>query len=150
MFNYISLEVAILDILLIKPIAMKSIIMILIWGVLLVGIWGSYGLAKDDWVNGDVCPKILGIPACYIILSCFLLAAVSHIKVLGDKFWLYFVSTGIAWSIATYGTLGETFGWAECPKTAGGTPMCYISFAMFSTLILLKIIHSRMVDKVKL
>jgi len=117
---------------------MESIAKFLIWIVLLVGLWGSFGLAKEDWLIGDVCPKILEIPACYIILACFTLAAFSHTNILGDNFWLYFIGAGIAWSIATFGTVGQIAGWLACPKTAGGIPMCYISFAMFSTLLLLK------------
>jgi predicted membrane channel-forming protein YqfA (hemolysin III family) len=51
------------------------------------------------------------------------------------------VFTGLAWSIATYGSIMQFSETVECPKTEEGIPMCYISFVMFSLLILLKTIE---------
>ena len=51
---------------------------------------------------------------------------------------IYFMFTGLAWIIAAYGAIMQISETIECPKTEEGIPMCYISFVMFSLLILLK------------
>ena len=109
--------------------------------VFIFGIWGSGSLAHKDFTQGDICPKILGIPACYIILACFIIPFIIHL--FRQKSAIYFAGTGLAWSIATYGSIMQILGIIECPKTDGGTPMCFISFAIFTTLILLKTIELR-------
>ena len=117
--------------------ASKAIIYI----ILFIGLYGTIGLAKKEYLIGNICPKLLGIPACYIILTCFLLALISHIGYLKDQWKIYWIGILTALSLATYGTLGELFNFAECPKTDGGIPMCFISFAIFSSLALFKIIE---------
>lgn len=114
---------------------------ILIWGVLLFGLYGAGNLSLANYNEpGGICPKLAGIPACYIILSMLLAAAIGH---LADSSRLFFIACGLAASIAVVGTVGQLTGISECPKSSGGTPMCYLSLAMFSSLILLKVLMSR-------
>ncbi len=118
---------------------MEKLLSLLIWGLAIFGTYGSIGLVGQEMSTGNICPKILGIPACYIILASFLMVLLSHSNLLKDHYWLYSIGAGIAWSIAATGTVGQWMGNIECPKTTGGTPMCYLSLAFFSTLILLKV-----------
>ncbi len=117
---------------------MKTAISILIWIIALFGLNGAFGLSRKEFIEGNICPKILGIPACYIIFICLLFIFISETGFLKDNSKLFFIGGGLAWLIAAVGTAGQVLGWLECPKTAGGFPMCYLSFAMFSALLLLK------------
>ena len=123
---------------------MKKIISVIIWSLALFGLYGTAGLVMDEISIGDICPKILNIPACYIILTCFILVLVAQTNFAKKIFWLYFIGAGIAWTIAATGTIGQLTGTIECPKTAGGTPMCYLSLAFFSSLIILKLLELKL------
>ena len=106
--------------------------------IFLFGIYGASTLVYKEFTHGNICPKIVNIPACYIIMICLVIPLIIHL-VKGSNS-IYFMFTGLAWSIATYASIKQVSGTIECPKTEGGTHMCYISFAIFSLLILLKAI----------
>lgn len=50
-------------------------------------------------------------------------------------------------AFAMYGTIGEVFGFAECPRTDSGIPMCFLSLGISGTLAILKIMESRSTPK---
>lgn len=105
--------------------------------ILAVGIYGTGDLVFREFTAQNICPKLLLIPACYIILACFVTALIVH---LSDKLHrVYFVATGIAFSIAVYASVTQLFGITECPKTGNDIPMCYISLGIFTTLIVAKL-----------
>lgn len=107
--------------------------------VLLIGIYGAGKLSYRQLSSGSICPEIIGIPACYIILACFVVPFIAQLFDLSNA--LFFAGVLLAWSIAAYGSALQIQGVAECPKTEGGIPMCYISLGIFTSLILLKIIQ---------
>jgi len=107
-------------------------------------LWGTTNLVWDQYSSGDICPPVLGIPACYIILACVLAAIVSHTGALKDKNILFYLGSGIAMIFAVVGSIGNIAQILTCPKTSSSIPMCYISFVMFGTLILLKTLEIRM------
>jgi hypothetical protein len=104
--------------------------------VFVIGIFGAGELVYNEISQHNVCPKLLGIPACYIILTCFIIPFVVHI--FKARNYIYFAFTGFAFVIALVATIMQFTGHAECPKTASGTPMCYYSLALFTSLIVLK------------
>ena len=118
---------------------MNTILKYILYLIFLFGIYGAGTLVYKEIVNGDICPKILNIPACYIIMVCLVIPLIIHLIKGSNR--IYFIFTGLAWSIATYGSIMQFFKIIECPKTAEGIPMCYISFIMFSLLILLKTVE---------
>lgn len=112
---------------------------ILFWVINLlfvIGIFGAGSLILTEIRTGDGCPKLGVVPACAIILVCFILPFISHIL----KKWnlIYFLFTGLAALIALVATVMQFMGNAECPKTDSGIPMCYLSLLIFTTLIILK------------
>ena len=109
--------------------------------ILLFAIYGSGTLSLNDYRVKNVCPKILSIPACYIVLACFTGAFFGHIFSFEKSDWLYFGFVGIVTLIASTGTLGEFFGFAKCPRTNGGTPMCFISLGICLSLLASKILE---------
>ncbi len=113
------------------------VLRIMIVIVLLATYIGIIPLVKTEYLNGDICPRIVGIPACYIILVCLLLVTIG-INIPNGKWRLmFYLGVLPALVIASYGSLGQLVGFAECPKTSSGIPMCYISFGIFSTLFIL-------------
>ena len=111
---------------------------ILYWLIILIAgfaIYGTTGLVIDEWQVGNICPKIIGIPACYIVLVCFTGALIAHLLPATKGKWMYFFFVGIVTMIASTGTFGELTETAKCPRTAGGTPMCFISLAICLSLL---------------
>lgn len=121
----------------------SRILSLLIWVVALFGLNGTLALARREFASGHICPKIIGIPACYIILACLLLILLSQTQLLKDKYRLYYLGVGLALAIATFGTVGNYLGYLSCPQTDSGTPLCYLSFALFASLLVLRLINSR-------
>ncbi|CAH8282210.1 hypothetical protein EV196_105337 [Mariniflexile fucanivorans] len=115
----------------------KKVLSIAITILLLIGIWGTGGLVWNEIQTGNGCPKIWIIPACVIVFICFLIPLIAHILNKWNR--LYFVFTGLALTIAIIASFMQFTGNGECPKLDNGTPMCYLSFLIFSTLIGLKI-----------
>ena len=106
--------------------------------VFFIGILGAGLLVYDEIKTTNVCPKLVGIPACYIIVACFIIPFFTHIA--KGKNGIYFLFTGIAFIIALVASIMQFTGLGECPKTSNGTPMCYYSLLLFTTLIFLKIV----------
>ncbi len=117
----------------------KKLTYYLILVILIVGIIGAGSLVLEEFKTGDCCAKIMHIPMCLVVLICFIVPLIAHLL----KKWnvLYFLFTGLAGNIALVASIMQFTGNAECPKTASGTPMCYYSLFLFTSLIILKIYH---------
>ncbi len=122
----------------------KQVLYYTIIAILLIGLSGAGGLVIEEFNTGEGCPKIMNIPMCLVILICFIIPFIMHLL----KKWnaIYFLFTGIATGIALIGSIMQVTGNSECPKTATGTPMCYYSLLIFSSLIILKL-YSLKLDK---
>ena len=111
------------------------------WLIILIAgfaIYGSTGLVIDEYKVGNICPKIIGIPACYIVLFCFSGGLLAHLLPISNEKYIYFFFIGIITLIASTGTIGELTGMTKCPRTVGGTPMCFISLAICLSLLVSK------------
>jgi hypothetical protein len=117
---------------------LNRIVNYLIFGILIIGLFGTTGLVLEELKTGTGCPKILKMPMCMVIFICFLIPLIVHLFKKRNN--LYFVFTSIAGSIALMASVMQFSGNAECPKTTTGTPMCYYSLLLFTSLIILKII----------
>ncbi len=105
--------------------------------ILILGIYGAGNLAYNEFLKEGTCPKLGIIPACYIVLVCFVIPFIAHIFNKGKI--IYFLFTGFALTLAIYASIGQLLVNLQCPKTEGGLPMCYISSVFFASLVLLKI-----------
>ena len=126
---------------------MKSLFYWLVVGIAGFATFGSLGLVMDEWNIGNICPKIIGIPACYIVFACFVIALISHLIPNPNPKWVFFFFVGIVTLIASTGTFGELTGTAKCPRTSGGTPMCFISLAICLSLLVSKIAFLKVSSK---
>jgi hypothetical protein len=122
----------------------KKLMFALILIILIIAIYGTFGLAMNEWRIGDVCPKIIGIPACYIVLCCFAIGLITHLIPMRGSRVIFFIFIGIVTLIATTGALGEITGLAECPRTSGGIPMCFISLGICISLLTAKISYLKL------
>ena len=116
-----------------------------ILAILIIGLFGAGGLVIEEFKTGEGCPKIMDIPMCLVVLICFIIPLISHLLKKGNV--LYFLFTGLAGSIALVASIMQFTGHAECPKTTSGTPMCYYSLLLFSSLIILKILYIKSKSK---
>ena len=118
---------------------LKTVTYYVIVVILIIGLFGAGGLVVEEFKTGEGCPKIMHIPMCLVVLICFIIPLIAHLF----KKWnvLYFLFTALAGSIALVASIMQFTGNAECPKTTSGTPMCYYSLLLFSSLIILKIYH---------
>ena len=116
----------------------KIIIHLVISVLLVIGLYGAGGLVMTEIQTGNGCPKIMGIPACVIVMICFLIPLIVHL--LKKYHILYFIFTGLAFAIAVVASIMQFNAIGECPKLDNGIPMCYLSLLIFSILIVLKLI----------
>lgn len=111
--------------------------------IVLFAINGTWSLVQHEYKVKDICPKLLGVPACYIVLLCFTGVLFSHVIPFNKSEWLYFSFAGVVTLIASMGTVGELTGMVKCPRTSGGTPMCFISLAICLSLLATKMLELR-------
>ena len=120
-----------------KKITTSQKLSILLLVIFVFSILATLNLVYTDFIEGNICPKIANIPACQIILVCFITPFLVHI--FKWKPIYYFIGTGLAFSIALYGTIMQVLNYVSCPKTSSDVPMCFISLGIFSALITIKI-----------
>ena len=126
-----------------RQIVLKSMFLIIV-AILFFAVYGSVQLSINDFKLKDICPKLLGIPACYWVTIFFVIALFSHLNQKFEKAkYVFFMSIGFVFIMALNGTVTELSGTIVCPRTSGGTPMCFISLAMCTSLLILKSIELR-------
>jgi len=103
--------------------------------IAIMAVLGAAQLSYTDWKESNICPKQLGIPACYIVFTFFLAAAISHITKAPLGNILFFVFIAFPTFLALKGSITELSGTVICPRTASGIPMCYISLGLCLSLI---------------
>lgn len=84
------------------------------------------------------CPVVLGIPACVIVLVCYLLITIAWGMMMTRKGrWpliIFMIGFIPAFLLALMGSAGEIFDFANCPATETGFPKCFISLAFLIAL----------------
>lgn len=107
----------------------KDLFNILTYIFLIVWIIGASSLVYSEFTIWDICPKLLWIPACYIIFLFFLLLLFIHILKLKKRY--FYIVISIPLSIALYWTIFQIIWTVECPKTEEWIPLCFISLFLF-------------------
>lgn len=114
--------------------------------ILVIGLGLSGELVYSDYTFGDICPKIGLLPACYLVLTYFIILLVVHIYKTSNL--IFFLFSGFALALAIFASIGQLLGKINCPKTSFGFPLCYVSFMIFSGLIYLKFLEEKLNNKV--
>ncbi|SNR14559.1 hypothetical protein [Tenacibaculum jejuense] len=126
--------------------AFRNLISITIYLFFTVGILAISRVVVEEIKTGNACPKVQQIPVCYVMLSCFVTALTVHI--LNKKHYLYFITIGFAFLAATLASIMHIKGEFVCPKTIiRGTPKCYYAVGLLFSLLSLKAIHIRDIEK---
>ena len=122
--------------------SIKHLIYYTIIFALLVAIYGAFDLSLKDFQGKISCPKLLGLPICYLVSLTFFLTFLSHMleSYLPGE-WLFFIFLAVPFTLAFGGTLTEMSGTIICPRSSGGIPLCYLSLALCSILFILKVLH---------
>jgi hypothetical protein len=120
---------------------MKAVLFYFVAAIILSGAISGFNLSMGEINNGHVCPKIIFIPACYLVFLFFTLSFIVHL--FKRRFAVFFASLFIPFALALSGTISEFMGIDVCPRTSGGIPMCHISFIFCLTILLLKYIYQR-------
>ncbi len=122
---------------------MKKILFYTITALLILGLWAVGELSYQEFTGKGSCPHFGVIPVCYLVLGSFVIPLISHITKKAKP--LFYLFSGLAFLLAIFASSGQLSGRLECPKTSEGTPMCYISFFLFLSIISLKIIYQRLI-----
>ncbi len=102
-----------------------------------------YAVAKLSYLHatvGDICPLVISIPACYIILFSVSGALVAHYL---RSQRLFFIFSSIPLLLALAGTVLQILGKVECPKNEANIPMCFISLGIFLAIVGLKLLEKK-------
>jgi len=88
------------------------------------------------------CPHAFGIPACYVVLLCYMLITAAWIFGLKASSsikpsFIFLLGFAPAFLLAATGSVGEIFDFVSCPKTASNFPKCFISFAFLIGLAII-------------
>lgn len=99
----------------------------------------AFTLSRSHLIGPPVCPVLLGIPACVIVLVSYVLITIAWgmalVEKKSDRAFNFFVFGFLpAFILALIGSAGEIFGVGKCPHTSAGTPKCYISFGFLIML----------------
>jgi len=106
----------------------------------LAGLLVTLYLVLRDIMEGDYCPKLFGIPACYVVLVSFLLV-LPGLLLRGRRIRRVFYATGAisGFLIAVWFSANQLLDLKQCPKWFG-LPLCYVSLLTFGALVLLWIL----------
>ena len=107
-------------------------------------LWNVVRLSLAEWSSGGACPSLAGVPACYVVAVAYLLVLLSALINKAPLYRRLFIAgAGIVLSLAAMGSFTQVMGIAECPKTASGLPMCYISLGLGVLLIGLFVVREK-------
>ncbi len=106
-----------------------------------LGLVGASSISIDQLESGEACPILFNtLPACYLITIVFLLLFIlSFLKY--KKIELAILIFGFLF--ASFASISNLFGIAQCPLAGSGMPMCYIAFTFFCILLVANIITFR-------
>jgi len=113
------------------PIHWKHFVLSLL---LAVGLLGSGWVSWKHAFTDQACPVLGGsIPACFIVLGCFLFMAMGFWigKPKMQRIWasLFWAGLLVATGLAVLASILELFKGHVCPQLFGRVPMCYLSLA---------------------
>lgn len=87
-------------------------------------------ISYRQFANLSPCPAIGAVPACYVLLACYVAVFASAFLSGARQNWFYWPAWSAVFVAAGYGSSLELMGQVTCPRSSGGTPTCYYSLAM--------------------
>lgn len=103
--------------------------------------YGALELSLTDYRHKDVCPKLFGIPACYLVFLSF--AMLFFLQIFRIRKLYFYLVLAFPLLLALVASVMELAGIEVCPRNAGGTPMCYFSLLLCGLILILKMLQLR-------
>jgi hypothetical protein len=105
-------------------------------------IFSAYLVIMETY-NPGFCPKLIGIPACYPVLFCYMLVFVSlFIDKRSARYIIFYLGIFIGLAIGVWFSAGKISGTGICPELLG-IPLCYASLILFVLILILGAIEIR-------
>ncbi|WP_348712616.1 hypothetical protein [Tenacibaculum sp. 190524A05c] len=124
----------------------RHVISLVIYFFFTVGILALTRTVILEIKTGNICPRVLGIPMCFPILTCFIIALITHIT--SRATYLYFVCIGFSFTVALTASILHIAGYFTCPLTIlKGVPKCFYAVGLLSGLLILKTIQYKEIEK---
>ena len=116
----------------------RPIAQILLWGLLLVGLYGAISVSWQTFTQASLCPAIGGVRVCYVVLICYLLMALAQlIRGSSKQNILFYSAWAVVFGFALFGSVLEWGNGNTCPKSSSGFAMCYASLMLSGSIGLL-------------
>ena len=121
-----------------------KIIKIIIGVIAGYALYSGLHLSLKEWNATGACPSVSGIPACYVVsFAYFLILLSTFINKAPLYKRLFYTGFAIVFGLAAVGSFMQVSGLGQCPKTANGFPMCYISLTISLCLMGLFLVRER-------
>jgi hypothetical protein len=111
----------------------------------LLGVYGAFAVSASNFNQASVCPHILFVPVCYLVLLCYVLIAAAWVhmwmaktpKLVNVRHYIFVSSSLIVFMLAVLGSAGVLLGISQCPVTDSGIPKCFFSLAIITSILVL-------------
>jgi hypothetical protein len=105
-------------------------------------IFSAYLVIMETY-NPGFCPRLIGIPACYPVLVCYILVFVSlFIDKRSARHIIFYLGTFTGLAIGVWFSTGNLIGDRACPELLN-IPLCYASLIIFIFILILGAIEIR-------
>jgi hypothetical protein len=115
-------------------------------GLGFVGVLLTSWLVVSHVLLEPICPTLIGIPACYVLVPAYLAATVGAWRAdtsAGSS--VFIIGAGAVALIGVWFSLNQVFGGAACPELEG-LPMCYVSMLAGATMLTVDQLRRRTVQ----
>ena len=116
----------------------ESIVFLVRAAILAVCVYTLYQLFPVvlRQLQGQNCPMIGFVPACYVVFVGYLAMAFSVTINPRKTAWLFYPGWIPVFMLAFTGTSLELMGKPTCPRTSADIPLCFLSLAISTGLLL--------------
>lgn len=98
-------------------------------------IYSLWPVIQVQWDNGNGCPKLGPVPACYLVGLAYTAMGVAALFAPHRFAWIFFTGWTPVFVLAATGSTLELSGQTTCPVSASGVPLCYYSLTLAVALI---------------
>jgi hypothetical protein len=116
----------------------RFIIPILLWGFLLMGLYGAISVSLKTITQTAPCPQVMGVHVCYVILICYSLMVLAQLmrqSLLQNV--IFYGAWAVVFGVALFASVLEFGNGQTCPKSSTGFAMCYASLLLSGSIGLL-------------
>lgn len=98
-------------------------------------IYSLWPVIQMQWSNGNGCPKLGPVPACYLVGIAYAAMGVAALFAPYRLTWMFLAGWTPVFVLAATGSILELSGRTTCPVSASGVALCYYSLTLALALI---------------